>query len=157
MFGLKIRSWMENHIVRPRKKGNKNKNGNRYDNNTTTTTIYLFFFFTFSSSVQFLVLVRSDNGYFGVDIRFAVHRAQYFCLYDTVSATPVHYAPANKDVNALCVCVCIWFAFRFVNGFWNWFKCEIYWWHCLFHTTYIPFAWPATLLIIHCRNAYQKD
>lgn len=29
MFGLKIRSWMENHI-RPRKKGNKNKNGNRY-------------------------------------------------------------------------------------------------------------------------------
>lgn len=28
MFGSKIRSWMENHIVRPRKKGNKNKNLN---------------------------------------------------------------------------------------------------------------------------------
>ncbi|XP_055916591.1 uncharacterized protein LOC129949266 isoform X1 [Eupeodes corollae] len=28
MFGSKIRSWMENHIVRPRKKGNKNKNSN---------------------------------------------------------------------------------------------------------------------------------
>ncbi|XP_055602696.1 uncharacterized protein DDB_G0283357 [Uranotaenia lowii] len=27
MFGSKLRSWMENHIVRPRKKGNKNKNG----------------------------------------------------------------------------------------------------------------------------------
>ncbi|XP_059614308.1 uncharacterized protein LOC132260298 [Phlebotomus argentipes] len=28
MFGSKIRSWMENHIGRPKKKGNKNKNGN---------------------------------------------------------------------------------------------------------------------------------
>ncbi|XP_058065847.1 uncharacterized protein LOC131215475 [Anopheles bellator] len=27
MFGSKLRSWMENHIVRPRKKGSKNKTG----------------------------------------------------------------------------------------------------------------------------------
>lgn len=26
MFGSKIKSWMENHLGRPRKKGNKNKN-----------------------------------------------------------------------------------------------------------------------------------
>ncbi|XP_055620668.1 uncharacterized protein LOC129764977 isoform X2 [Toxorhynchites rutilus septentrionalis] len=32
MFGSKLRSWMENHIVRPRKKGNKNKNGNNSGN-----------------------------------------------------------------------------------------------------------------------------
>ncbi|XP_058465313.1 homeobox protein 5 [Malaya genurostris] len=32
MFGSKLRSWMENHIVRPRKKGNKNKNGNSTSN-----------------------------------------------------------------------------------------------------------------------------
>ncbi|XP_053662868.1 uncharacterized protein LOC128712000 [Anopheles marshallii] len=33
MFGSKLRSWMENHIVRPRKKGNKNKSGNNNGNN----------------------------------------------------------------------------------------------------------------------------
>ncbi|XP_055528642.1 uncharacterized protein LOC129720839 isoform X2 [Wyeomyia smithii] len=32
MFGSKLRSWMENHIVRPRKKGNKNKSGNSSSN-----------------------------------------------------------------------------------------------------------------------------
>ncbi|XP_058123641.1 uncharacterized protein LOC131281332 [Anopheles ziemanni] len=32
MFGSKLRSWMENHIVRPRKKGNKNKTGNSGNN-----------------------------------------------------------------------------------------------------------------------------
>ncbi|XP_055839768.1 uncharacterized protein LOC129907515 [Episyrphus balteatus] len=35
MFGSKIRSWMENHIVRPRKKGNKNKNSS---NGTSTAS-----------------------------------------------------------------------------------------------------------------------
>uniref|UniRef100_A0A182J060 Uncharacterized protein n=1 Tax=Anopheles atroparvus TaxID=41427 RepID=A0A182J060_ANOAO len=32
MFGSKLRSWMENHIVRPRKKGNKNKTGSSGNN-----------------------------------------------------------------------------------------------------------------------------
>lgn len=42
MFGLKIRSWMENHIVRPRKKGNKNKNGTRYVLSIGAGYVYIF-------------------------------------------------------------------------------------------------------------------
>ncbi|XP_053673944.1 uncharacterized protein LOC128724203 [Anopheles nili] len=38
MFGSKLRSWMENHIVRPRKKGNKNKTGNSGNNFGVLTT-----------------------------------------------------------------------------------------------------------------------
>ncbi|XP_035912237.1 uncharacterized protein LOC118512227 isoform X2 [Anopheles stephensi] len=38
MFGSKLRSWMENHIVRPRKKGNKNKSGNNGNNFGVLTT-----------------------------------------------------------------------------------------------------------------------
>ncbi|XP_013119167.2 uncharacterized protein LOC106096129 isoform X1 [Stomoxys calcitrans] len=38
MFGSKLRSWMENHIVRSRKKGNKNKNATSLEQTTTTTT-----------------------------------------------------------------------------------------------------------------------
>ncbi|EAA09737.4 AGAP004835-PA [Anopheles gambiae str. PEST] len=38
MFGSKLRSWMENHIVRPRKKGNKNKSGNNGNNFSVLTT-----------------------------------------------------------------------------------------------------------------------
>ncbi|XP_050073419.1 uncharacterized protein LOC126561358 [Anopheles maculipalpis] len=38
MFGSKLRSWMENHIVRPRKKGNKNKSGNSGNNFGVLTT-----------------------------------------------------------------------------------------------------------------------
>ena len=34
MFGSKIKSWMENHLGRPRKKGNKNKNVSPADNTT---------------------------------------------------------------------------------------------------------------------------
>uniref|UniRef100_A0A182MQJ2 Uncharacterized protein n=1 Tax=Anopheles culicifacies TaxID=139723 RepID=A0A182MQJ2_9DIPT len=37
MFGSKLRSWMENHIVRPRKKGNKNKSGNNGNFSVLTT------------------------------------------------------------------------------------------------------------------------
>uniref|UniRef100_A0A182Q9G2 Uncharacterized protein n=1 Tax=Anopheles farauti TaxID=69004 RepID=A0A182Q9G2_9DIPT len=37
MFGSKLRSWMENHIVRPRKKGNKNKSGNNGNFGVLTT------------------------------------------------------------------------------------------------------------------------
>ncbi|XP_061400757.1 uncharacterized protein LOC133336474 [Musca vetustissima] len=36
MFGSKLRSWMENHIVRSRKKGNKNKNAAAEQQITTT-------------------------------------------------------------------------------------------------------------------------
>ncbi|XP_075165131.1 uncharacterized protein LOC142237637 [Haematobia irritans] len=38
MFGSKLRSWMENHIVRSRKKGNKNKNVALSEQGITTTT-----------------------------------------------------------------------------------------------------------------------
>uniref|UniRef100_A0A182RQH0 Uncharacterized protein n=1 Tax=Anopheles funestus TaxID=62324 RepID=A0A182RQH0_ANOFN len=37
MFGSKLRSWMENHIVRPRKKGNKNKSGTNGNFGVLTT------------------------------------------------------------------------------------------------------------------------
>ncbi|XP_073812842.1 uncharacterized protein isoform X2 [Musca autumnalis] len=37
MFGSKLRSWMENHIVRSRKKGNKNKNAVSEQQITATT------------------------------------------------------------------------------------------------------------------------
>uniref|UniRef100_A0A1A9X3T4 Uncharacterized protein n=1 Tax=Glossina brevipalpis TaxID=37001 RepID=A0A1A9X3T4_9MUSC len=38
MFGAKLRTWMENHIVRPRKKGNKNKTNSSSASNTITQT-----------------------------------------------------------------------------------------------------------------------
>ncbi|XP_037049316.1 serine-rich adhesin for platelets isoform X2 [Bradysia coprophila] len=38
MFGSKLRSWMENHIVRPRKKGNKNKNNGTSNLAPSTTS-----------------------------------------------------------------------------------------------------------------------
>ncbi|XP_037887393.1 uncharacterized protein LOC119636216 isoform X2 [Glossina fuscipes] len=38
MFGAKLRTWMENHIVRPRKKGNKNKSNSSSASNTITQT-----------------------------------------------------------------------------------------------------------------------
>lgn len=35
MFGSKIKTWMENHLGRPRKKGNKNKNVSPLDHIAT--------------------------------------------------------------------------------------------------------------------------
>lgn len=177
MFGLKIRSWMENHIVRPRKKGNKNKNGNRYDKHTHTNTrktttkficsvfhfcfVFASVFFSSWSRRQIRVVV---NRYaICSSSLFSFNYFSPFFVYLRREAR-VYYGfqwNAERWRHKVVYLICVLFHWLFC---WNWFRREIYyWWHWLrfflrthSRTNGNAFA-RATLLIIHCRPNIRTD